>query len=187
MEMNLQLFGGRGAGARNAAGGAGGSGPVEQEKKQPKDYTEMHGMSVDDIRDIRFMEYDDFRKFFNIPEANNYQISAIKQILDGMMKYDISHDGNKTPYKIDDISISQTTIDESEKELRKSLGMRSTASPVSVYIYTTPQTESAYLRMMDAKTRSCLIGAKGGYYTYEGKRKARKVSIKPFDIKYGHH
>lgn len=124
------------------------------------------------------------RKDFGLDFATTSQITAIRDIFKGMEKFDRSYDDGKTPFIITKIDIRRVIEepDEKEKALRKSLGMREDKT-IQISIHSEPQTESAIIRNMDTKYRSALIGAKGGYYTYDDK--SRRKNIKPFDIQYG--
>ena len=127
--------------------------------------------------------YDRIRKEFNISEATEKQIEKLKQIIGGMNEYDTAYDENRTPYKINYFSITQDTRSEEDKEFYKSVGMRNVAPAVHLSIYTEPNTENSLIRVMDEKSRSVMIGADGGLFTYN--KNGKKQAVKLFDATYG--
>lgn len=121
------------------------------------------------------------REDFNLGFATASQIDAIRAVFKGMQEYDKGYDEAKTPYKITDLKIRRVVSDEDGARMRE-LGMREDKT-IQISIDTEPVTESSYIRMVDAKHRMALIGAKGGYYTY-GKNSRRK-NLSSFDVRYG--
>lgn len=121
------------------------------------------------------------RADFNLDFATDSQIAAIRGIFRGMQEYDRGYDENHTPYKITDIMIRKVT-DFEDDERRRSWGMRADKT-IQVHISTEPQTDNSYVRMADEKYRSTLIGARGGYYTYNSKHNRKDLSA--FDVRYG--
>ena len=123
------------------------------------------------------------RKDFNLDFATASQIDAIRSVFKGMQEYDRNYDEAKTPYKITSLSIKRVLESTEEDRARmKELGMREDKT-IQISIDTEPVTESSYIRMADAKHRMALIGAKGGYYTYN--RNSKRTPISSFDIRYG--
>lgn len=118
---------------------------------------------------------------FNLDFATESQIDAIRGVFKGMQEYDKGYDENHTPYKITDISVRRVMSDE-DIERYKLMGMRE-YKDIQLSIRTEPQSESAYIRMADEKYRHAIIGARGGYYTYD--KNSRRKTISSFDIRYG--
>lgn len=130
--------------------------------------------------------YDRMRKDFNIPDASDRQLDTLRAVINGIDGYDRSYGDEKTPYNITYYHIEQIgDYSEEERARRKRLGLRTTKSPISISISTEPNTESAYLRMVDAKTHSGIIGANGGLYTYGTGKSSRKINLSRFDVAYG--
>lgn len=122
------------------------------------------------------------REDFNLDFATESQLSSIISVFRGMEQYDKGFDENKTPYQITDIKIRRIHSDEDLQRYAE-MGMKPDKT-IQLSITTAPQTDSAYIRMMDTKYRTALIGPKGGYYTYGGKN-YRRQNVSDFDIKYG--
>ena len=142
------------------------------------------GQNVDALKDY-FVNYKQIREDFNLDFATNSQISAIADMLRGIVKYDRGHDENRTPYTIDEIRIRRV-LEPDQEEIKRNkelLGRSFEDKTISVTITTIPDTDNAYVRMVDTKDRQFLIGPKGGYFTY-GKGSKHK-NIKAWDAQYG--
>ena len=121
------------------------------------------------------------REVFGLEDASVAQITSLIAILNGIREYDRGYDENKTPYTIRWITVEPIGSEISQD--MRDLGMRQTKRPISVNIWTEPTTDSAYLRMTDAKEHDALIGANGGLFTYTDKGKRK--TLKMFDVRYG--
>lgn len=126
------------------------------------------------------------RKDFDLDFATTAQIDAIRNMLKGVLEYDKGYDADKTPFNIHRIDIHKTTdrLSEEEKQRNKELfGKTMEDKTISFNIWTIPNSDNAYIRMMDEKHRQGLIGPGGGFYEFTdgGKRK----NLKLFDVQYG--
>ena len=125
------------------------------------------------------------REEFNLPNATTAQLNTVRDILQGMAQYDRGLDDNKTPYNIVSITIEEIGSHKTPEEIEfdKRLGIRQLKNPLYLHIRTVPNTDSAYLRMVDEKTHSTLIGPNGGTYEYNSKHK--KKSLDKWNVMYG--
>ena len=125
------------------------------------------------------------RKDFNLDFATNSQITAISKVFSGILEYDKGYDKDKTPFNVISISIKRISEPDPEelKWNKEILGRSFEDKTIQLIIKTEPKTDSAYIRMVDSKYRSVLIGSKGGYYTYN--RSGKKKSLSDFDVRYG--
>lgn len=174
-------MGGRGTAAtRNTA--------TQSEGFKGKSVTDLHiAIERDYDNNENYKDYEArIRKTFNIPNATSKQIDSLRRIIRGMDQYDRGYDENKTPYNIYHFNVEEMGgYTEEQKSRRKELGMRTTAPSIYVSISTEPNVNSAYLRMMDAKEHTTLIGPNGGLYEYNNNHK--KKTLKLFNVQYGKH
>lgn len=125
------------------------------------------------------------RKDFNLDYATDQQIWAIRQIFKGMQQYDTGYDENRTPFVIEKLEIRKV-IEQTPEELAQNkelFGRTREVKDIQVSIRTSPSVDNDYIKTIDTKYRSVLIGPRGSYYTYNDKGKRVKVS--DFDIAYG--
>jgi len=125
------------------------------------------------------------RKDFNLDFATNSQITAISKVFSGILEYDKGYDENRTPFVVTKVSIRRISEPNPEelKRNKETLGRSFEDKTIQLIIRTEPKTDSAYVRMVDTKYRSVLIGSKGGYYTYS--LSGKKKSLSDFDVRYG--
>ena len=125
------------------------------------------------------------RKDFGLERATESQIQAIRQLFKGMLKYDVGHDENHTPYIIKELKIDSISS-QSPEELahnKELFGRTMEDKNLIVSITTEPNVDNSLIRMWDTKYRHAVLGTRGGFYTYDNNHK-RKV-IKPFNMHYG--
>lgn len=126
-------------------------------------------------------------KDFGLEDATPAQISALQQVIRDIPHYDDYGEG----VKIKSVYIEHLGQKKTKEEIaqEKELYGRAFRSerPISVGIGTTSNSDSAMIRIMDSKTRSFLIGSRGGYFTYSRTTPGKKVTISSFDARHGKH
>lgn len=131
---------------------------------------------------------DSIRKDFNLEFASNAQIDSIIRIFRGMKEYDRDYTDAKVPYVIDEIRFNRVipAKTEEEKENERAIfgRVRPEDTTISVFITTSPDENSvgAYIKALDTKWRSFMLGKNGGFFTYA--KRSRKA-ISNFDAIYG--
>ena len=125
------------------------------------------------------------RKDFNLDFATNSQVDAISKVFSGILEYDKGYDKEKTPFNVVSVSIKRISEPDPEelKRNKEILGKSFENKTIQLIIHTEPNTDSAYIKMVDSKYRSVLIGPKGGYFTYD--RNGKKKTLSSFDVRYG--
>lgn len=178
LELELQLFGGRGAGS-GRKGSAGSATPKTYSEQIKADYEAGKGKSVNDLKEY-FSDLENIRKEFDLYKATTDQLWAIKRVLYGMAEYDYTY-GDKKPFLVKDIKIKHISNREDDEENRR-IGM-TVMKDITISITTAPDIDNDYIRYLDTKHRHALIGSRGGYYTYN--KNAKRTNISQFDINYG--
>ena len=107
--------------------------------------------------------FDNIEKKLELTDTSAAQKNKLLDMFRGMEKNDYSYDGQKTPYEIKGISITQPFID---SEFGRSID-------IQVSIETGGNTGRYLVDSMDRRYRMFFIGKNGGVYTYSegGKRK----------------
>lgn len=150
-------MGSRGAGAARNTGTS----------KSPQD--KFVGKRVSEFKDIRASQVEEM---LGLSKLTQSQKNTIAEMLRSMASNDYSYDGNRTPYRIDQFSLTK-------------IGEEFSASgtgDISVLITTGGDTGRSYIDFLDRNTRLFIIGKKGGAYTYNDRK---KVSVKSFTVRYG--
>ncbi len=127
---------------------------------------------------------ENIRKDFNLDFATDKQIESIISVFQGIQEYDKGYDDNKTPFTLESLKI-QRVVEQTPEELARNkelFGRTMEHKDIQISIRTEPVTESSYIRMVDEKYRSAIIGKGGGFYTY---RNGKKTTIRAWDMKYG--
>ena len=125
------------------------------------------------------------REDFNLDFATDKQIESLRYVFRGIQEYDKGYDENKTPYIVEDIMIRRV-MEQTPEELARNkelFGRTLENKDIQISIRTEPVTESSYIRTVDTKYRSAIMGRSGGFYTFN--RNGKKSTVRSFDMRYG--
>ena len=165
-----------GRGTSKASAGGGNTTPtaaVEPKKPTGDEFVQKYG---------RWEDKSQLIKDFGLEDASRAQISSLQEVIRGITKYD----QDLHSVEVDGVDISmmgkKKTAEDKERERWLYGKVQKDNRPIQVAITTRPISDSAYIRIADAKTRSFLIGRNGGFYDYKnGKRR----SVDKFKAVYG--